>query len=58
MNTDLTSLDEYIKAFKKDIQTLLVGVRATIKAIAPDAGECFADGLPEYKTNKKRSTFI
>ena len=53
MNTDFNTVDEYIKLFQKNIQTLLELVRATIKTTAPNAVESIAYGMPAYKTNGK-----
>ena len=53
MNTDFKTVDEYIKSFPTDIQTLLNKVRETIKKNAPDAVESIAYGMPAYKMNGK-----
>lgn len=53
MNTNFKTVDEYIKSFPKDIQTLLEKVRKTIKTNAPDAVESIAYGMPAYKMNGK-----
>jgi uncharacterized protein YdhG (YjbR/CyaY superfamily) len=53
MNTDFKTVDEYIKSFPPDIQTLLKKVRETIKKNAPDAVESIAYGMPAYKMNGK-----
>ena len=53
MNTDFNTVDEYIKSFSKDIQTLLEQVREIIKTTAPNAVESIAYGMPAYKTNGK-----
>jgi uncharacterized protein YdhG (YjbR/CyaY superfamily) len=53
MNTDFKTVDEYIKSFPADIQTLLKKVRETIKTNAPDAVESIAYGMPAYKMNGK-----
>jgi uncharacterized protein YdhG (YjbR/CyaY superfamily) len=53
MNTDFKTVDEYIKSFPTDIQTLLKKVRETIKKNAPDAVESIAYGMPAYKMNGK-----
>jgi uncharacterized protein YdhG (YjbR/CyaY superfamily) len=51
MKTDVTSVDEYIKTFPKDIQKLLGKVRTTILEKAPDAVESITYRMPAYKTN-------
>jgi uncharacterized protein YdhG (YjbR/CyaY superfamily) len=53
MNTDFKTVDEYIKSFPADIQTLLKKVRETIIKNAPDAVESIAYGMPAYKMNGK-----
>ena len=53
MNTDFKTVDEYIKSFPTDIQTLLKKVRETIRKNAPDAVESIAYGMPAYKMNGK-----
>jgi uncharacterized protein YdhG (YjbR/CyaY superfamily) len=53
MKIDFKSVDEYIKTFPKDIQSLLDRVRATIIEKAPEAIESIAYGMPAYKTNGK-----
>jgi uncharacterized protein YdhG (YjbR/CyaY superfamily) len=53
MNTDFKTVDEYIKSFPADIQTLLEKVREAIKKNAPHAVESIAYGMPAYKMNGK-----
>jgi uncharacterized protein YdhG (YjbR/CyaY superfamily) len=53
MNTDFKTVDEYIKSFPTDIQTLLKKVRETIRKNAPDSVESIAYGMPAYKMNGK-----
>jgi uncharacterized protein YdhG (YjbR/CyaY superfamily) len=43
-----TSIDEYIAAFPKEIQKILEEVRATIKAVAPDAEEKISYQMPTF----------
>ena len=45
------SIDEYIKTFPKEVQKILQGLRATIKAVAPDAGETISYGIPTFVLN-------
>jgi uncharacterized protein YdhG (YjbR/CyaY superfamily) len=42
------SLDEYIALFPKDIQKKLEELRATIKAVAPDAKEKISYQMPTF----------
>ena len=53
MKSEFKSVDEYIKTFPSDIQSLLENVRATIIRKAPQAIESIAYGMPAYKTNGK-----
>jgi len=53
MKIDFKSVDEYIKTFPKDVQTLLDKVRKTIKEKAPEAFESISYGMPAYKINGK-----
>lgn len=53
MNTNIKSVDEYIKTFPKDIQSLLNTVRTTIKKNASQATESISYGMPAYKTYGK-----
>jgi uncharacterized protein YdhG (YjbR/CyaY superfamily) len=42
------SIDEYIAAFPEDVQRKLQGLRATIKASAPDAQERISYQIPTF----------
>jgi len=53
MKMNFSNVDEYIKYFPSDRQTLLEQVRAAIKAKAPEAVENIGYGMPAYKTNAK-----
>ncbi len=45
------SIDEYIAAFPEDIRRTLEGLRATIRAAAPGAGEKISYGIPTFTLN-------
>jgi uncharacterized protein YdhG (YjbR/CyaY superfamily) len=45
------SIDEYIKTFPKEVQAILQGLRATIRAAAPEAGETISYGIPTFTLN-------
>jgi uncharacterized protein YdhG (YjbR/CyaY superfamily) len=45
------SMDEYIGTFPEDIQKILVELRATIKAAAPEAEETISYNIPTFKMN-------
>lgn len=53
MNIQITTADEYIISFPKEVQQLMEQVRSTIKQAAPDAEETISYGMPAYKTNGK-----
>ena len=53
MTGKISSIDEYIDTFPKDIQTVLRQVRKTIKAAAPKAGEKISYGIPTFTLNGK-----
>ncbi len=48
-----TNVDEYIKAFPKETQTILKQVRQTITKAAPAADESVSYAMPAYKLNGK-----
>lgn len=45
------SIDEYIRTFPKEVQTILQELRMAIKAVAPDAGETISYGIPTFVLN-------
>jgi uncharacterized protein YdhG (YjbR/CyaY superfamily) len=48
-----STIDEYKKAFPKDIQLVLERVRQTIRKAAPDAVEAISYQMPTFKLNGK-----
>ncbi len=48
-----TTIDEYIATYPKDVQELLEKIRATIKAVAPEAEETISYAIPTFKFNGK-----
>jgi uncharacterized protein YdhG (YjbR/CyaY superfamily) len=46
-----TSINEYIKTFPKEVRQILKKLRATIRAVAPDAGEKISYGIPTFTLN-------
>lgn len=48
-----SSVDEYIKGFPKEVQTILREIRAIIQQAVPEAEESMAYGLPAYKLHRK-----
>lgn len=47
----VSSIDEYIKMYPKDVQLTLKKIREVIKNAAPQATEAISYGLPTYKLN-------
>ncbi len=47
------NIDQYIKAFPKDVQNILQKVRQTIRMAAPEAMESISYQLPTFKLNGK-----
>ena len=47
------TIDEYIETFPKDIQSILKGVRQTIKEAAPEAEEAISYQIPTFKLKGK-----
>ncbi|HVP89812.1 MAG TPA: DUF1801 domain-containing protein [Terriglobales bacterium] len=45
------TIDEYIASFPADIRRTLRGLRATIRAAAPGAGEKISYGIPTFTLN-------
>jgi uncharacterized protein YdhG (YjbR/CyaY superfamily) len=50
-NIKYNTIDEYIAAIPKDIQTLLEQMRATIRKASPEAKEAISYGIPTFKFN-------
>jgi uncharacterized protein YdhG (YjbR/CyaY superfamily) len=51
--TGFSSIDEYIATFPKETKKLLEEVRATIKAVAPDAREKISYQIAAFELNGK-----
>ena len=47
------SIDEYIGNFPADVQKILLELRDTIKAAAPEAGETISYGIPTFTLDGK-----
>ena len=47
------TIDEYIKSFPKDVQSILKKMRETIQKAAPGAVETIAYQIPTFKLNGK-----
>ena len=51
MNKNITTIDEYIADFPRDVQKLLQQLRTTIKKAAPKAEEKIGYGIPTFTLN-------
>ncbi|HNR47469.1 MAG TPA: DUF1801 domain-containing protein, partial [Anaerolineaceae bacterium] len=51
VNTSFRTIDEYIARFPDDIQTILVELRAAIRAAAPEAEEKISYQMPTFAFN-------
>lgn len=47
----ITTIDEYIKTFPKEIQVILEKMRQTIRKSAPQASETISYRMPTFKLN-------
>lgn len=47
------TIDEYIRAFPKDVQSVLERMRQTIRTAAPEALEAISYQMPTFKLNGK-----
>jgi len=47
------TIDEYIKTFPKDVQSILEKMRHTIREAAPEAVEAISYQMPTFKLNGK-----
>ena len=50
---DVATMDEYIKTFPKDVQSILQDVRQTIRKAAPEAVETISYRIPTFKLDGK-----
>ena len=46
--TDITTIDQYIQGFPKEVQAILSAVRSTIRKAAPDATEKISYRIPTF----------
>ena len=49
--TSISTIDQYIKQFQKDVQPKLKELRDVIKKAAPKATESISYGIPTFKQN-------
>lgn len=53
MMINYKNIDEYIKAYPKDVQSKLVQIRKAISNLVPTATESISYGMPTFKLNRK-----
>ena len=58
MRKQFQTIDEYIKAFPKDVQNILEKMRETIRKAAPEAVEAISYQMPTFKLNGKNLVFF
>jgi uncharacterized protein YdhG (YjbR/CyaY superfamily) len=51
MKTQYKTIDEYIKIYPTNIQSILEQMRQTIQKAAPEAGEAISYQMPAFKLN-------
>ncbi len=51
MKKQFKTIDEYIKTFPKDVQSILEKMRQTIQRAAPEAEEAISYQIPTFKLN-------
>lgn len=51
--TKAKNVDEYITSYPKEVQNILVQIRATIKKAVPKAEEVISYGIPAFKLHGK-----
>ncbi|HEV8339883.1 MAG TPA: DUF1801 domain-containing protein [bacterium] len=54
----LKPIDEYIKTFPKDVQSVLKRVRETIRKAAPEAEETISYQIPTFKLNGRNLVYF
>jgi uncharacterized protein YdhG (YjbR/CyaY superfamily) len=52
-NKQFRTIDEYIKMFPKDVQSILGKIRQTIRKVVPEAVETISYRIPSFKLNGK-----
>jgi uncharacterized protein YdhG (YjbR/CyaY superfamily) len=58
MITQHKDVDEYIKTFPVEVQSILKIIRSIIFNVAPEANESISYGMPAYKTNGKQLVYF
>ena len=58
VTTKAKDVDEYISMFPEETQKILEQIRATIKKVAPDAGEKISYAIPAFTLNGKYLVYM
>jgi uncharacterized protein YdhG (YjbR/CyaY superfamily) len=58
MRKQFGTIDQYIKTFPKDVQSILEKMRQTIRKAAPDAAEAISYQMPTFKLNGKNLVYF
>ena len=56
--TNFRSVDEYIKTFPKEVQSILEKMRQTVKTAAPGVVEAISYQMPTFKLNGKALVYF
>jgi uncharacterized protein YdhG (YjbR/CyaY superfamily) len=51
MDTNISTIDQYIAGYPKDVQASLNQIRALIRKLAPKATETISYGIPTFRLN-------
>ncbi len=54
----IATVNEYVKTFPKDIQSILNKIRVIVRKGAPQAEEVIAYGMPTFKLNGRNLTYF
>ena len=58
MMKQFSTIDEYVKTFPKNIQSILEKMRQTIKEAVPEAVEAISYQMPTFKLNGKNLVYF
>jgi uncharacterized protein YdhG (YjbR/CyaY superfamily) len=58
MKKQFKTIDEYIKTFPKDVQTILEKMRQTIQIAAPEAVETISYQMPAFKLDGRNLVYF
>ena len=58
MKNNFKTIDEYIKIFPQDVQSILERMRQTIRKATPEAVESISYQMPTFKLNSKNLVYF